>query len=90
MRNLAVGYGTASHFGENILCNRPLIEVRQPLSVIATDADTGSHWLDRDEPNIPKLKALTKRIMGNSQRANQSDPRHDRQAGSRAAAKDWG
>ncbi len=46
-------------------------EVRQPLSVIVTDAGTGTRWLDRDEPNVPKLKAIMTRIMANSHRANQ-------------------
>jgi len=46
-------------------------EVRQPLSVIATDADTGTRWLDREEPNLSKVKALMTRIMENAHRANQ-------------------
>jgi signal transduction histidine kinase len=46
-------------------------EVRQPLSVIVTDADTGTRWLDRDAPNIAKVKAIMARIMENSHRANQ-------------------
>ncbi|MDI7865312.1 ATP-binding protein [Rhizobiaceae bacterium n13] len=46
-------------------------EVRQPLSVIVTDADTGMRWLDRDEPNLAKVKSLVTRIMDNAHRADQ-------------------
>lgn len=46
-------------------------EVRQPLSVIVTDADTGMRWLDRDEPNLVKVKSLVTRIMDNAHRADQ-------------------
>jgi signal transduction histidine kinase len=46
-------------------------EVRQPLSVIVTDADTGIRWLARDEPNIPKVKTIMARIMANAHRANE-------------------
>ena len=46
-------------------------EVRQPLSVIVTDADTGLRWLGRDEPNVPKVKAIISRIMENAHRANE-------------------
>ncbi|WP_428414851.1 ATP-binding protein [Pararhizobium sp.] len=46
-------------------------EVRQPLSVIVTDADTGLRWLSRDEPNVPKVRAIISRIMENAHRANE-------------------
>jgi signal transduction histidine kinase len=46
-------------------------EVRQPLSVIVTDADTGLRWLGREEPNITKVKAIIARIMENAHRANE-------------------
>lgn len=46
-------------------------EVRQPLSVIVTDADTGIRWLARDEPNLPKVKTIMARIMDNAHRANE-------------------
>lgn len=46
-------------------------EVRQPLSVIVTDADTGIFWLARDEPNLPKVKSIMARIMENAHRANE-------------------
>lgn len=46
-------------------------EVRQPLSVIVTDADTGIRWLARDEPNLPKVKSIMARIMENAHRANE-------------------
>ncbi|RVH87322.1 PAS domain-containing sensor histidine kinase [Sinorhizobium medicae] len=46
-------------------------EVRQPLSVIVTDADTGLRWLGRDEPNVTKVKAIIARIAENAHRANE-------------------
>jgi len=46
-------------------------EVRQPLSVIVTDADTGMRWLGREEPNLPKVRSIMARIMENAHRANE-------------------
>jgi len=46
-------------------------EVRQPLSVIVTDADTGMRWLAKEEPNLPKVKSIMGRIMENAHRANE-------------------
>ncbi|MBB3659439.1 PAS domain S-box-containing protein [Rhizobium sp. BK650] len=46
-------------------------EVRQPLSVIVTDVDTGIRWLAREEPNLPKVKSIMARIMENAHRANE-------------------
>jgi PAS domain S-box-containing protein len=46
-------------------------EVRQPLSVIVTDADTGIRLLARGEPNLPKVKSIMARIMENAHRANE-------------------
>ncbi|MCD2183708.1 sensor histidine kinase [Rhizobium sp. GN54] len=45
-------------------------EVRQPLSVIATDADTATRWLDRTEPNLPKARELMTRLAENAHRAS--------------------
>ncbi|WP_246752736.1 ATP-binding protein [Sinorhizobium sp. BG8] len=45
-------------------------EVRQPLSVIATDADTATRWLDRAEPNLPKARELMTRVAENAHRAS--------------------
>ncbi|GES41716.1 hypothetical protein RsS62_09680 [Rhizobium dioscoreae] len=46
-------------------------EVRQPLSVIVTDADTGIRLLTRGEPNLPKVRSIMSRIMENAHRANE-------------------
>lgn len=46
-------------------------EVRQPLSVIVTDADTGIRLLAREETNVTKVKTLMTRIMANAHRANE-------------------
>ncbi|TZG36536.1 ATP-binding protein [Agrobacterium sp. B1(2019)] len=46
-------------------------EVRQPLSVVATDAETALQWLMRDDSNLPKLRAIIGRIQKNAHRANQ-------------------
>ncbi|NVP58295.1 sensor histidine kinase [Mycoplana rhizolycopersici] len=45
-------------------------EVRQPLSVIATDADTATRWLDRTEPNLSKARDLMMRVADNAHRAS--------------------
>ncbi|MBP1886054.1 sensor histidine kinase [Sinorhizobium mexicanum] len=45
-------------------------EVRQPLSVIVTDADTASRWLGRTDPNLAKVQQLVSRIKENALRAN--------------------
>ncbi|WJR66359.1 ATP-binding protein [Neorhizobium sp. CSC1952] len=46
-------------------------EVRQPLSVVATDAETALQWLMRDNSNLPKLQAIIGRIQTNAHRANE-------------------
>jgi PAS domain S-box-containing protein len=46
-------------------------EVRQPLAAIITNGETGLRWLARDEPNLPKLKHLTGRIVASASRANE-------------------
>jgi two-component system sensor kinase FixL len=46
-------------------------EVRQPLAAIITNGETGLRWLARDEPNLPKLKHLTGRIVASATRANE-------------------
>lgn len=44
-------------------------EVNQPLAAIVTSASAGLRWLDRPEPNVEEVKALTKRIQADAQRA---------------------
>jgi C4-dicarboxylate-specific signal transduction histidine kinase len=44
-------------------------EVNQPLAAIATNASAGLRWLDRAEPNISEVRALTQRIIADAQRA---------------------
>jgi two-component system sensor kinase FixL len=46
-------------------------EVRQPLAAIITNGETSLRWLARDEPNFPKLKHLTGRIVASATRANE-------------------
>ncbi len=45
-------------------------EVRQPLSAIATNTDASLRWLDRDTPNLEKVRLLLARIGANARRAN--------------------
>ncbi|MDZ4690356.1 ATP-binding protein [Terricaulis sp.] len=44
-------------------------EVNQPLAAIATNASAGLRWLDRPEPDIAEVRALTKRIIADAERA---------------------
>ncbi len=44
-------------------------EVNQPLAAIATNASAGLRWLDRAEPDINEVRALTKRIIADAERA---------------------
>ncbi len=44
-------------------------EVNQPLAAIATNAAAGLRWLDRPEPDIAEVRALTQRIIADAQRA---------------------
>jgi signal transduction histidine kinase len=44
-------------------------EVNQPLAAIATNASAGLRWLDRAEPDIAEVRALTQRIIADAQRA---------------------
>jgi C4-dicarboxylate-specific signal transduction histidine kinase len=44
-------------------------EVNQPLAAIATNAEAGLRWLDRPEPDIAEVRALTKRIAADARRA---------------------
>nr|WP_281722240.1 ATP-binding protein [Nitrosomonas nitrosa] len=44
-------------------------EVNQPLAAIATNAAAGLRWLDRAEPDVAEVRALTQRIIADAQRA---------------------
>ncbi|MBC7770155.1 MAG: DUF4118 domain-containing protein [Phycisphaerales bacterium] len=44
-------------------------EVNQPLAAIATNASAGLRWLDRAEPNMEEVRALTTRIAADARRA---------------------
>lgn len=44
-------------------------EINQPLAAIATNAAAGLRWLDRPEPDIAEVRALTQRIIADAQRA---------------------
>ncbi len=44
-------------------------EVNQPLAAIATNASAGLRWLDRPEPDIAEVRALTQRIIADAERA---------------------
>lgn len=45
-------------------------EVNQPLSAIATNAETSLRWLSRDEPNLSKIGQLTTRIVDSARHAS--------------------
>jgi len=44
-------------------------EINQPLAAIATNASAGLRWLDRPEPDVVEVRALTQRIIADAQRA---------------------
>jgi PAS domain S-box-containing protein len=44
-------------------------EVNQPLAAIATNGEAGLRWLDRPEPDVAEVRALTKRIVADARRA---------------------
>lgn len=46
-------------------------EVNQPLSAIATNADTSLRWLAQDPPNLEKVRMLTDRIATSARRASE-------------------
>jgi signal transduction histidine kinase len=59
-------------------------EVNQPLAAIATNASAGLRWLDRPEPDIVEVRALTQRIIADAQRAADIISRVRTMAGHRA------
>lgn len=44
-------------------------EVNQPLAAIATNAAAGLRWMDRPEPDLVEVRALTERIAADARRA---------------------
>jgi PAS domain S-box-containing protein len=44
-------------------------EVNQPLAALLTNAETAVRWLDRQPPNLEKVRPLLDRIIGDSKRA---------------------
>lgn len=52
------------------LINTIAHEIRQPLSVIATDCGTGLQLLSKSEPELPKLRRVLSRLKDSVERAN--------------------
>jgi signal transduction histidine kinase len=46
-------------------------EVNQPLTAIVTNGESSLHWLTRDEPDIEKVRMLTKRVVADGRRASE-------------------
>jgi C4-dicarboxylate-specific signal transduction histidine kinase len=46
-------------------------EVKQPLAAIVTNAESSLRWLDRGEPEIEKVRVLTKRVAADARRASE-------------------
>ena len=46
-------------------------EVNQPLAAIATNGESSLRWLTRDEPEIEKIRLLTKRIVADARRGSE-------------------
>lgn len=59
-------------------------EINQPLAAIATNASAGLRWLDRPEPDVAEVRALTQRIIADAQRAADIISRVRAMAGHRA------
>lgn len=58
-------------------------EVNQPLAAIATNASAGLRWLNRPQPDLEEVRALTLRIISDAQRAAQIIARVRAMAGHR-------
>jgi signal transduction histidine kinase len=46
-------------------------EVNQPLAAIITNGQSGLRWLDRTEPDLEKVRELTKRVVADARRASE-------------------
>jgi PAS domain S-box-containing protein len=44
-------------------------EINQPLAAVRTNAETALRWLARSEPNLPKARELTQRVVVDASRA---------------------
>jgi signal transduction histidine kinase len=44
-------------------------EINQPLAAISTNAAAGLRWLDRPEPDLAEVRAITNRIIADARRA---------------------
>jgi C4-dicarboxylate-specific signal transduction histidine kinase len=44
-------------------------EINQPLASIVTNGETALRWLNRPEPNLEKVRDLTKRVVSDARRA---------------------
>ncbi len=45
-------------------------EVNQPLAAIVTNGETGLRWLARPEPDVEKVREITKRVVADARRAS--------------------
>lgn len=63
-------------------------EIKQPLAAILTNAQTNLRYLSHDEPNVEKLRLLTRRIVESSERANEIIGRIREMAGKRLPTRD--
>ncbi len=64
-------------------------EINQPLAAIATNASAGLRWLDRAEPDLAEVRALTGRIIADAQRAAEIIARVRVMASRRAPEPSW-
>jgi PAS domain S-box-containing protein len=46
-------------------------ELNQPLASIMTNAETGLRWLARPEPDVERVRELTKRVVADTRRASE-------------------
>lgn len=61
-------------------------EVNQPLAAIAANAAAGLRWLDRPEPDVAEVRAITQRIIADAERAAATIARVRDMAGHRTPA----
>jgi PAS domain S-box-containing protein len=46
-------------------------EINQPLAAIVTNGESGLRWLARPEPDVEKVRDLTKRVVADARRASE-------------------
>ncbi len=61
-------------------------EVNQPLAAIVTNGESSLRWLARDEPDLERVRTLTKRVVADAQRASEIIERVRDMASPRAPA----